>query len=243
MAFRGTDHLTEAAAHSEYTVDELKEAEEKLERVLRGELIEEFKKARLRSGPDRWLLQEAHRQGYWLGYTEYELNEFVRESDEEIEEELIWRIAHSHLERFQEMGLTFSISGTRGRSLKDAMHYPIYVEVTDDWRRGEYNAFQRLTEHVSRYGLSPAEALDYFAVERFNMEPHEWAARRDVQPEAVRKNVRQARDKFEEVKSTHEYERRNFQLHKLKDVAETAPHDEENDRFIVPDTDGDGDEE
>lgn len=46
------------------------------------------------------------------------------------------------------------------------------------------------------WGLSPAEILDYWMVEERSWEPRQWANERQVGAEAVRKNVRQAREKL-----------------------------------------------
>ncbi|MBX0305469.1 hypothetical protein [Haloarcula salinisoli] len=52
--------------------------------------------------------------------------------------------------------------------------------------------FQELAED----GLTPPEVLDYWMTGEMGNAPKEWASQRDVHPEAVRKNVRQAKEKL-----------------------------------------------
>jgi hypothetical protein len=46
------------------------------------------------------------------------------------------------------------------------------------------------------WGLSPAEMLDYWMVEQQGWTPRKWSNERQIGAEAVRKNVRQAREKL-----------------------------------------------
>lgn len=55
---------------------------------------------------------------------------------------------------------------------------------------------------LGKAGLTPAEMLDYWVVERRTYSPGEWAESRGVSAEAVRKNVRQAREKVAKTDST-----------------------------------------
>lgn len=51
---------------------------------------------------------------------------------------------------------------------------------------------------VAEYsGLSPAQALDYVAVEKCGYSQAEWARQRAITPQAVSKNVAQARAELE----------------------------------------------
>jgi len=71
------------------------------------------------------------------------------------------------------------------------------IQDIDVWRRSRLVLswwFQELAED----GLTPPEILDYWMTEELGNAPKEWASQRDVHPEAVRKNVRQAREKLVE---------------------------------------------
>jgi len=50
-------------------------------------------------------------------------------------------------------------------------------------------------KHLAEMELTPAEILDYWMVEQQAHSPSDWAQSRQVTPEAVRKNVRQAAEK------------------------------------------------
>ena len=52
-----------------------------------------------------------------------------------------------------------------------------------------------IAEHSGR--LSPAQALDYVAVDGRGISQAEWARRRDITPQAVSKNLAQAREELE----------------------------------------------
>ena len=45
--------------------------------------------------------------------------------------------------------------------------------------------------------LSPAQAVDYLAVEEIGHSQAEWARMRDITPQAVSKNLAQAREELE----------------------------------------------
>lgn len=66
------------------------------------------------------------------------------------------------------------------------------IEVWERSRRVLSWWFQELAED----GLTPPEMLDYWMTEELGIAPKEWASQRDVHPEAVRKNVRQGREKL-----------------------------------------------
>jgi hypothetical protein len=106
------------------------------------------------------------------------------------------------------MDVTLAVPGAIARYHKSDLWYPIHVPYPDEWQNGEWHSFQRFQELVSRYELSPAEALDYWAVERNNEDALSWGGKRNVQPEAVRKNIRQAKEKLndEDLGAAHKTE-------------------------------------
>ncbi len=89
-------------------------------------------------------------------------------------------------------------SNGRSHELKEDHSY-LVVPIQDIkvWRRSRLVLswwFQELAED----GLTPPEMLDFWMTEELGNAPKEWASQRDVHPEAVRKNVRQAREKLVE---------------------------------------------
>ena len=56
----------------------------------------------------------------------------------------------------------------------------------------------RILELVADYGLSPAEAVDYYATEEVGMSQSEWARRKGKTQSGVSENVSKARAKLVE---------------------------------------------
>lgn len=72
---------------------------------------------------------------------------------------------------------------------------PFVIDYPENWARAREN-IQSHWGHFFSHGFSPAEAIDYWMTQKTEFTPENWAKVRDVQPEAVRKNVRQAKDKL-----------------------------------------------
>ncbi len=86
-------------------------------------------------------------------------------------------------------------SGQSHELPKDHSYLVVPIQDIEVWRRSRLVLswwFQELAED----GLTPPEMLDYWMTEELGNAPKEWASQRDVHPEAVRKNVRQAREKL-----------------------------------------------
>ena len=86
-------------------------------------------------------------------------------------------------------------SGQSHELPKDHSYLVVPIQDIEVWRRSRLVLswwFQELAED----GLTPPEILDYWMTEELGNAPKEWASQRDVHPEAVRKNVRQARKKL-----------------------------------------------
>ncbi|SEP33477.1 hypothetical protein SAMN05216388_10982 [Halorientalis persicus] len=224
--------LREKAANSEYTVDELDLLAESLERTLQSQLTEHFKQSRLKRGPDYWLLEDSH--GVWLALSEYELQKMLKEAEVEFDSQKLLKIAFAHLESFQDMGYTIAVPMSVARYLEDSLFFAIYVRFPEEFQNGEYHTFQRFQELLYRYEMSPAEALDYWAVEHMNESARGWGAKRNVQPEAIRKNIRQAKEKLkdEELGATHENS--VLRTASVDEIPPGKPHDPEKDLLYVP---------
>lgn len=87
-------------------------------------------------------------------------------------------------------------SSRRSHELEEDHSYLVVpIQDIEVWRRSRQVLswwFQELAED----GLTPPEILDYWMTEELGNAPKEWASQRDVHPEAVRKNVRQAGEKL-----------------------------------------------
>lgn len=72
---------------------------------------------------------------------------------------------------------------------------PFVIDYPKNWVRAR-GAVHGHWGYFFHQGLSPAEVVDYWMIEKTEFTPDNWAKIRDVQPEAVRKNVRQAKEKL-----------------------------------------------
>ncbi|RBI60076.1 hypothetical protein DMJ13_20640 [halophilic archaeon] len=72
---------------------------------------------------------------------------------------------------------------------------PFIIDYPDNWALARDMIHQHWGYFLHQ-GLSPAELLDYWIVQKTEFTPKNWAKVRDVHPEAVRKNIRQAKNKL-----------------------------------------------
>lgn len=226
------EYLEKFSEHKEYPSSELAETADNLHSAIQNQFNDHFKWCFLRSGRNYWLLEE--KTGVWLAMNKFEIAQQMRDSDIEYDKEKLISVAYAYLEQFQDKGLTIKVPGAVARKLEDPFFHPIFVPYPDDWDKSEYNKLQRFQMLVWRYEMTPAEALDYWATRRMNQSAAEWAGKRNVQTEAVRKNVRQAEDKLgdDELGATHE--KNLIQAVSVDEVPNGKPHNEEEDVFYVP---------
>jgi hypothetical protein len=232
-------YLTEVAAESAFTREELATAAEVVEQTLQDRLLRHYERAQLRGGTDYWLLriEQGNDPGVWLAFTIQELKQELREPDYDVESGQLSAVAIAYLEQFQAMGYTVGVPGSIARSIKDPVFYPIYVGYPEGWKDGEYNTLQRFQRLLARFDLSPAEALDYWAMERMNKTANDWSSVRGVDPEAVRKNVRQAEEKIQTLRdddTERPYETNRLRVVDLEELPSGDPHDPDKDMFYVP---------
>lgn len=232
MAPVAGEYLKEAAARSEYTEEELRETAAKLEQAIQSRLHEHFRNCRLRAGENYWILE--WEDTVWLALNEFEINQEIREAGYNEDPAKLELVAQAHLEQFQSNGITIAIPGPVRRHYEDPLFYPIGVSYPEEWQDGFWHTFQRFQELVSRYDHSPAEALDYWAVEKRNESAADWAVKRGVQPEAVRKNVRQAKEKLGDSERGASPPEAKLRTVKLDKVPDGESQDEEEDMAYVP---------
>ncbi|MFH5802355.1 hypothetical protein [Haladaptatus sp. CMAA 1911] len=228
------DVVDEIAAQKEYTADDLRDADQKLEEAIQSRLHKHFKRCRLETGSDYWLFEEHGGRSVWLAFTKFDLQKELRETDTDLSYDRLVAVAAAHLEQFQESEITLAIPGMLARQLKDPFYFPINVRYPDGWGAGEWHSYQRLEELVFRYEMSPAEALDWWAVNRMNKDSAKWATKRGVGVEAIRKNVRQAKAAFENDNLGVTREEETVQVVSSDEMPSSDPHDPEKDLFYVP---------
>lgn len=228
--------ISDVAAETEYTVEQLNETANDIEQAVQSNLTEHYERCHLYGDRNYWLLESTSGiPGAYLAFSKYDLYEQLRDAEIEFDADMVEASATAYLRTFHRHGLTIATPGIVAKNTRGHVYYPIFVAYPDDWRRGEHNTFQRFQESVMVYDMSPAEALDYWAIERMNKEPHQWARFRGVDPEAVRKNVRQARSKREEKPFGDTHERGTIRAVPLDELPEDGPYDEEEDMYYQPD--------
>jgi hypothetical protein len=227
------EHLKELAANTEYTLNELDATAETLQETLQERLNKLFENNRLHSEDDYWLIDMSG--GAWIGFSIMELAEELRRTGHEYDNAQLQAVAYAHLEYFQDtMEMTVAVPAPVARRLEDAFIFPIYVSYPEEWRECQTHVLLRFQELVWRYGMSPAEALDYWVTEIQGQKLSMWAGKRGVEPEAVRKNVRQAREKIEDESLGAASKETNIRAVSLQEVPEDSPYDEEEGIFYVP---------
>lgn len=233
MALIDERFIERFAAENEVTKSDLEEYAEEIHEALQENLHEHFRRCRLESGSDYWILEHP-RDGVWLALTKYQIQEELRKTDHEIDHEKIHAVAHASLDEFQNKGWTVEVPGSVWRSRDADIFFPIYVRYPEGWMEGQYFTFQRIQEFVWRYEMSPAEAMDYWTTEYMNRKPESWAGKRNVGPEAIRKNVRQAKEKLDDPENGATHEKAQFKTVSLDDVPEDKIHDTDKDVVYVP---------
>lgn len=226
-------YLTEAAADFGHSRSELREVAEILEAAIQSNLTDHFESCRLSRGRDYWILEQS--DGVWLAFTEHDLKEELQSADADVAFEKVRTVAWAYLLQFQARDLTIAIPGSVARHLEDPFFYPIFVTWPDGWEAGVEYTRQQFTELLNYYKFTPAEALDYWAVNEIGYEPYEWAGIRNVQAEAIRKNVRQAHDKLNDDERGATHANSQLRAVSVNDLpADGSVHDPEQNRFYIP---------
>lgn len=230
------DILAEYADSSEHTLEQLQETDAKIEKAIQENLHDHFDSSKLSGGYDYWLLESRGGldNGVWLALNEFEIAEQLREGGIEYDIERVRRVAYASLEEAQSLGWTIEVGGGVARSYKDPFFFPIYVRFPNGWEAGERHLLQRFVEFISRYEMSPAESLDYIATTQGNFSNTEWSGIRDVEPEAVRKNVRQAKEKLTDDVLGASHEKATLRAVSVDEIPEDGPHDPDKDKFYIP---------
>jgi hypothetical protein len=236
------EQLTTYAAESSYTLSELKDAHETIVADLQSSLTDIYEQAVLRGDyPDRWVM-EYRDKGVWLAYSHTEMFHRVREMDADIDMEVVELVLFASLDHMQHRDkYTLSVPGgllrNRGSARADRddpFYCPVFVPFPDQWKSGQRYTLHQFERLVSQYGLSPAEAMDYWVVDCQNVSPRSWAKLRGVTADAVRKNIRQAKEAFSEGGVDTKHDSITIEVAPLSEIPDDTPHDEDRDRFFTP---------
>lgn len=232
MATIPTAGIQLRAAECGYSETELSQLAEKVNEAFQANLNEHFKRSRLESGRDYWILEDS--RGVWLARSRYDVRKQLRDEDYDCDLEMLDELLEAYIYDFQLLDMTLKIPGTVARSLEDPLFVPIYIDFPEGWDTGQFYTLQRFSELIWRYELTPSEALDYWAVKRMKTDSQKWAGRRDVSPEAIRKNIRQAEEKLSDDELGASHPNGTIQAAPLDEVPEDNHFDRDVDRVYIP---------
>ncbi len=224
--------IRETAADSEYTAEAIEEAVKVVHDAVQSNLYDHYDSALNSGGPDN-LLYEIGSEVFFA-FSPREVLRQVKDYDDSFDNQLILLAIEANLNDFQADGRTISISGTLARHRDPPAFYPIGVQKTDEWQRGEAHALQMFEAYTSRAEMSASEALDYWATERMGKRADRWAGFRNVGAEAIRKNRRQAREKVSENGLGSGHENNDIYAVKKEDTPEDGVYDDDEDRYFMP---------
>lgn len=99
-----------------------------------------------------------------------------------------------HMARGRDLAITNKMGGTTDLE-EGELYLVIRLPLVENWQWVESD-LSMWFEQLGEQGLTPAEMLDFWAIETCGYSPREWSESRGVTPEAVRKNARQAKQKI-----------------------------------------------
>ncbi|MFC6720877.1 hypothetical protein ACFQGT_00330 [Natrialbaceae archaeon GCM10025810] len=219
-----TNPLTESAtrdAASEYaiTFDELDTALAQLQGVLETKLNELYESAWLHGGPQNHLVNDT--EGVFFAFVPPQLYRMdgVRQLD--LDTETFNAITEAH----QNQAAIWKFDVDRPTNYANTFthdFFPYFIRYPENWRDALYHARLEMM-HLLRHDLTPAEALDYWAMHfgpsplKSNQSRDRWHAYRDVDREATYKTVRQAKEKLADEDHQPHYEEQDIRVTDIED--------------------------
>lgn len=190
------DCIRDAAADHPVTYDQVYEALELIQQDLAGKLNQLYEEAWTDGGAQNHLADAS--DGVWFALIPFDVWEPI---NDEVDEGVFMAAMDAH-ERMAADRFRFEIDRPTSYAAKLEQDYrAFFIAFPEAWRSALYHARVRM-KHLLHHGLTPAEALDYWALEagpgrlQTNRAGDGWYAARGVDREAVNKTVRQAREKL-----------------------------------------------
>jgi hypothetical protein len=232
-------HIVAVAADSKHTTDEITEAVQTLHDAIQSRLPTHYEQCWFKGGKNHLLFDFDGQSSSWFAFNSYDLKDELQHSDEELSDELLLLAAEANLKFFQDQfGYSVSISKTNYNKSTDPLYYPICIEKSQEWQNGFYHAMQMLKRYLFHYEMSAAEALDYWALERVNVDTTEWSKVRRVGRSAVRKNARQGSDKLGDETLGQTHHKNQIEAVRVEDVPDNLQDDDRVYVGLLDDSDG-----
>lgn len=226
------EYITSAASESDYGVEEVRDAVRQIHDAVQANLLDHYERCWLSGGLDYHLYDIDDE--VWFALGEERVVEDLRDQDTEISPGLRRTALAAFRDAFQANGDTITLYRNIAERRTDPMFYPVCVQKSEEWVRGEQHTMQMFEAFVSRSKMSAAEALDYWATEFMDEGAATWCGKRDVSAEAVRKNRRQAQEKMAEYGFGDEYDVNDIHVDKAENGPDEGVFDEGSERYYVP---------
>ena len=187
------ESVRKAASDVPVTSDQISEALAEVQDVLSDEINEFYHKAWIGGGAENHLFDMDH--GVFFAFVPSRLYRRYFETSD-IDWSLFLAASIAHELEARKFGFTVDRPTTFADNLKgDSDYAPFFIQYPEGWRKAKKNVRLQL-EFLLHHGMTPAEALDYWALEFSNISEGGWHAARDVDREATYKTVRQAKEKL-----------------------------------------------
>lgn len=216
--------IKEAAAQTSLDVEAVEETLSDLQEAIADELYTEYKRALTGSGARRLLHED--RDMLVFAFDRGRIARFL-DAPAHSDTTRAAEIAHLYQAQYRHK-FGVSVSLTRVSNLKEAyqMYVPVFIDYPDDWQTAQSIGVMRMLD-LFQYGLTPAEAVDYWLFERQHTDIHELGGLRDVEYESMKKNISRAQNKLQDEDNAPYYEVNDIRTVNLSDIdgPESLPED------------------
>jgi len=214
------DCTREAAADHAITVDQLSHALGQIQHALEPHINTYYEEAWLQGGEQNHLLDTP--EGIFFGFTTTGLYNKKEISILDIGKDTFKAVRDAHQNQAEVWGFDIDRPTSYADTYVDDF-YPFYIQYPDNWLDAQYHARLRMKQLLS-YNLTPAEALDYWALEDgaasldTNSERQRWHSIRGVGREAINKTLRQARNKLNDPDNQPYHEKQDIQITEIEKI-------------------------
>lgn len=203
------DCIRDAAADHPVTTKQVREALHELQTALESDLNVLYERAWMGGSAQTHLYDTDH--GVFFAMTPHHLMQYL----DDVDIDVLRAASDAHENQARLFGFTVDRPTSYADKLK-ADYQPVFVKYPDRWLDALYHARLRMM-NLLYHELTPAEALDYWALEEGvgslsgNQARDRWRTARDVDREAVRKTRRQAEEKLGDVDRQPYYEEQDIE--------------------------------
>lgn len=191
------DCIRDAAADHPVTTKQVRNVLRELQTALESKLNSLYEDAWIWGGAQTHLYDTE--DGVFFAMTSHHLMQLL----DDVDKDAFRAACVAHEYQAQLLGFTVDRPTSYADNLKSD-YQPVFVRYPDHWLDALHHARQRMM-YLLHHDLTPAEALDFWALEHGmgclsgDQARRRWHVARDVDREAVRKTRRQAKEKLRDV--------------------------------------------